>query len=311
VILVLALQADTAFADFPRLCNMLAKDHYLPQAFANRGRRLVFTGGILVLAFISAALLIVFGGVTDRLIPLFAVGAFLAFTLSQAGMVAHWRREGGRHARKSAAINGLGSLATGAALCIIIVSKFAEGAWITLLAIPAIVLLMRGIHRYQSRVSQELASNDPLPVDDLCQPLAVVPVKTWNRASQRALRFALTISRKVQAVHVSTEDNNNDLQRNWLDWVKRPAESRGLPAPDLVVLPSPYRVVLKRVIDYILELERKNPDSHITVIVPSIVERRWYHHLLRPQRDKLLTALLVLHGHERISIVNVPWHLRA
>ncbi|HTX36990.1 MAG TPA: APC family permease [Bryobacteraceae bacterium] len=314
ILLVLALQADTAFAGFPRLCSVLARDRYLPRAFANRGRRLTFTLGIVVLAVLAGGLLVLFGAVTDRLIPLFAIGAFLAFTLSQAGMVAHWRREGGRHARKSAAVNALGALATGTALMVIVVSKFARGAWVTLLLIPAILLLMRSIHRYETRVARELAAAGPLPLNDLSAPLVVVPIENWDKASQRALRFALSISKNVRAVHVEAENAENkrsDLRKQWTEWVKAPARSRGLGAPELVVLPSPYRVVVKAVLDYILDLERKDPEHQIAVIVPSVIERRWYHRLLHTQRGELLTALLLLNGHGRISIVNVPWHLRA
>jgi amino acid transporter len=309
ILVTLALQANTAFADFPRLCRAIAQDGYLPTSFVNRGRRLVYTHGITVLAVLSGGLIVVFGGVTDRLIPLFAVGAFLAFTLSQAGMVAHWRRSQGRHARKSAILNAVGATATATTLTIVIVSKFAEGAWITLLLIPAILAVMRGVKRHYSRIERELASTAPLSVESLCPPLVVVPIETWNRVSQRALRFALSISQNVVAVHVKAEDGSNELERNWEEWVKRPAQKRSIAPPELVVLSSPYRFVIKPILDYVLDLEEKHADRQVAVIVPNLVERRWYERFLHNQRGELLTALLLLHGNKRISIVNVPWYL--
>ncbi|HLK65644.1 MAG TPA: APC family permease [Bryobacteraceae bacterium] len=310
ILSVLALQADTAFADFPRLCSVLAKDGYLPQGFANRGRRLAFTLGIVVLTVLSGSILVMFRAVTDRLIPLFAVGAFLAFTLSQAGMVAHWRREGGRHARKSAFVNGMGTTATAGALVIIIVSKFVEGAWATLLLIPAIVLLMRTIKRHRTMVAQELTTTEALPVEHLCPPIVVVPVEQWDRATQRALRFALSISKNVRALHVEAEGQNGELRKKWAEWVADPAARCGLGTAELVVLPSPYRAVLQSIVEYVTDLAAKNSEGHIAVIVPNVVERHWYHRFLHQQRSELLTALLVLHGQPRISIVNVPWYLQ-
>jgi amino acid transporter len=311
ILLVLALQANTAFADFPRLCRAIAQDKFLPNAFVNQGRRLVYTYGIVVLSLLSGGLLALFGGVTDRLIPLFAVGAFLAFTLSQAGMVAHWRRTGGRHARKSMVINAVGAAATAATLLIVVASKFAEGAWLTLLLIPLILALMAAVRRHYDRIEQQLAHVGPLPVGNLCPPLVVVPIEYWDRVSQKALRLALSISPNVIAVHVKTEGSGGDLERKWVEWVERPAQEHGMAVPQLVVLPSPYRFVVKPLYDYVLDLERKHPDRHVTVVVPDLVERRWYQRFLHNQRGELLTALLLLNGEQRISILNAPWYLDA
>ena len=162
ILLILIFSANTAFADFPRVCRFIAEDGYLPTSFANRGRRLVYSEGICVLAIITAALLIFFGGITDRLIPLFAVGAFLAFTMSQAGMVAHWRRTGGKGARRSMGLNGLGAIATGLTVIVVIVAKFAEGAWITVIAIPCLLALMYRVRRHYDRVKREIATETPL-----------------------------------------------------------------------------------------------------------------------------------------------------
>ena len=152
ILLVLSLSANTAFADFPRLCRAIAQNNYLPHAFGYRGRRLVYTYGIVVLAVLSGSLLILFGGVTDRLIPLFAVGAFLAFTLSQSGMVAHWFKNRGPHWVKSAIVNGVGALVTGITVIVVLVAKFAQGAWITLLFIPLTIVFFVVVRRHYHAV---------------------------------------------------------------------------------------------------------------------------------------------------------------
>lgn len=311
VLLVLVLQANTAFADFPRVCRAIAHDGYLPYSFISRGRRLVYSHGIYVLAILSAALLIAFGGVTDRLIPLFAVGAFLAFTLSQAGMVAHWKHTGGKHARHSMVINGLGAIATAITVLIIIASKFAEGAWITLVAIPAILFLMRAVRRHYDRVAGELASPYPLPISELHRPIVAVPIDGWSKVTQKALRFALSLSSEIVAVQVSTSDEPHNLEKQWNRLVEDPTRKAGLPVPKLQVLRSPYRTVIHPTVEYIHELEREHPNREIAVVLPQLVERHWYEYFLHRQRSQLLAALLVLEDEPRISIINVPWHLKA
>jgi hypothetical protein len=309
--MVLVLQANTAFADFPRVCRAIAQDGYLPYSFISRGRRLVYSHGIYVLTVLSAVLLIVFRGVTDRLIPLFAVGAFLAFTLSQAGMVAHWRRTGGRQAKHSMAINGLGAIATAITVIIVITSKFTEGAWITLIAIPGILLLMWAVHRHYDRAGRELASPYPLATDKLHPPIVVVPIKGWSKVTQKALRFALTLSSEIVALQVSTSDEPNNLKRQWPTLVETPAREAGLPVPQLAVLRSPYRAVIHPMVDYIQKLENENPGREITVVIPQLVQKHWYEYFLHRRRGELLAALLLLENEPRVSIINVPWHLRA
>ncbi len=310
ILLALALQANTAFADFPRLCNAVAHNGYLPHVLTNRGRRLVYSYGIYILAFLAGALLVIFGGVTDRLIPLFAIGAFLAFTLSQAGMVGHWLREKGRHAWRSMAINGLGAVATAVTVVVVVTSKFGEGAWITLLLIPALIMLMLGIHRHYSRVSKALAGPKVLSTENLRSPLVVVPIDEWNRVSQKAIRFALTLSSNVVAVHIYSGEEDRELSEKWHDYVQTPAQNAALSPPDLVLLKSPYRYVIKPFFDYILDLGKSHPDRQIAVVMPTLVERRWYQRFLHNQRNELLTALLLLNGNQRIVIVNVPWYLK-
>jgi amino acid transporter len=165
VLTVLALSANTSFADFPRLCRAIAEDGYLPYLFTIRGRRLVFSFGVYALAILAGLLLITFKGVTDRLIPLFAVGAFTAFALSQAGMVMHWKKSGGQGARSSILVNGVGAVATGLTTCLVIVAKFTEGAWITVLAIPGLMLLMSSVHRHYQTIIRETASHEPVLTD--------------------------------------------------------------------------------------------------------------------------------------------------
>ena len=309
ILLVLALSANTAFADFPRLCRAVAEDGYLPQGFAARGRRLVYSQGIWVLAVLCASLLILFGGVTDRLIPLFAVGAFLAFTLSQAGMVAHWRRIGGEGSRRSILVNGLGSVATATTVIVVTVAKFAEGAWVTVLLIPAIMIVMIAIRRHYRRVEAEVANPAPLDLSDLRAPLVVVPILSWNRIAQNGLRFALTLSSEVQALHIVCEKDSGNFCQTWGRFVEGPAKRAGLVAPRLVVLSSPYRFVINPILDYILELERNNPDRQLAVLIPELVERHWYQYFLHNQRAEWLRALLLAKGNQRIFLVNVPWYM--
>ena len=311
ILLVLALSANTAFADFPRLCRAVAEDGYLPQGFASRGRRLVYSQGIWVLAVLGASLLILFGGVTDRLIPLFAVGAFLAFTLSQAGMVAHWRRTRGEGSGRSIFVNGLGSVATATTVMVVTVAKFAEGAWVTVLLIPAIMIVMIAIRRHYRRVEAEVANPAPLDLSNLRPPLVVVPILSWNRIAQKGLRFALTLSSEVQALHIDCEKDSGNFLQTWDRDVEGPAKQAGRVAPRLVVLPSPYRFVITPILDYILELGRNNPGQQIAVLIPELVERHWYHYFLHNQRAEWLRALLLARGNQRIIVVNVPWHTSA
>lgn len=311
ILLVLTLSANTAFADFPRLCRALAQDEYLPRSFASRGRRLVYSYGIYLLTGLCAALLVLFGGVTDRLIPLYAVGAFLAFTLSQAGMVMHWTRSRQRKARASMLVNGLGAAATATTVVVVIIAKFQEGAWVTVLLIPGIIALMGSVRRHYLRVAAEIASTAPLDVTHLRPPLVVVPLRAWDKVAQKALRFALEISPDVRAVHVRSEEDTDDLRRTWTELVEVPAAREGLAIPGLVVLSSPYRHVISPILDYVRDLEQRYPERQVAVLIPEMVERHWYHYLLHNQRARWLKELLVLRGNQRITTISVPWYLKA
>jgi amino acid transporter len=309
ILIVLCLSANTSFADFPRLCRAVAVDGYLPYSFANRGRRLVYSEGVWILAALSGGILILFGGITDRLIPLFAVGAFLAFTLSQAGMVAHWKRTGGRHARTSMLINGLGALATGATVIVVLAAKFAEGAWVVVMLVPGMLAVMHGVHRHYEWVARQTAPKPEFLSGRPPATLVVVPIETWNSVTQKALRFGLTLSREVQVVHVQYEGCDDSLIRQWQHQVAEPARAAGLPVPRLIVVRSPYRLVIQPILEYVLSVERDHPDHSVAVVIPDLVERRWYYQFLHNQRGKLLAALLVVRGDRRIAIVDVPWYL--
>ena len=308
ILLVLALSANTAFADFPRLCRVIALDRYLPMAFSLRGRRLVYSEGIYVLAALSGLLLVIFGGVTDRLIPLFAVGAFLAFTLSQAGMVFHWRRLGGPGAVQSMIVNGLGAFVTAITVLIVLVAKFAEGAWITVLLIPGILFGMIMVRRHYDRVVTATASPTPLELKDFRPALVVVPIQRWSAVAKKAVRFALTMSPEIIGLQIEAE-HTDDLRPDWERYVEQPVMEIGLPTPKLVVINSPYRFVLTPIVDYVLELQKKDPTRQIAVVIPELVERHWYYYFLHNQRAAALKALLYVRGNQQIAVVNVPWYL--
>ncbi len=310
VLMVLCLSANTSFAGFPRLCRVIAADDFLPRSFANRGRRLVYSQGIWVLAVLAGLLLIIFQGITDRLIPLFAVGAFLAFTLSQAGMVSHWRKARKGRWRSALFINGIGAIATGATVIVVLMAKFIAGAWVVVVLVPAILMLMAGVHRQYKNVERQIRPREGFLGHETPEPIVVVPMESWTTVSQKALRMGLSMSRDVRALHVECE-GTDEFQNDWDTQVEQAARKAGLPAPQLVVLRSPFRFVVQPIIDHVLALERENKDRTIAVVVPELVEKRWYYGFLHNQRGEILAALLLLKGDRRIVIVNVPWYLNA
>jgi amino acid transporter len=310
VLIVLSLSANTSFAGFPRLCRLIAQDDFLPHSFAIRGRRLVYSTGIFILTALSAALLIAFGGITDRLIPLFAVGAFLAFTLSQTGMVMHWRREKGRHSGASLLVNGLGAFCTAIALGIILVAKFVEGAWITVFLIPALMALFNGVKRHYEYVARHIQCPRPLNLNNIEPPVIVVPLEGWNILTERALRFGLKLSPDVIGVHITLdEDEQEDIRSEWEQYVEAPTRQAGMTAPRLTIIPSPYRKLFSPLLDYINELKRQYPDRPIAVIIPELIESKWYQYFLHNQRATQLKAALLLNGDRRVIVINTPWYL--
>ena len=310
VLLALALSANTAFADFPRLTRAIAIHDYLPHVFILRGRRLLFSHGIYALTGLTAVILILFKGVTDRLIPLYAIGAFLAFTLSQAGMVMHWKKEDKEKGRAwHMLVNGTGAVATGLTTMVVLASKFKSGAWVTALLIPTLILLMYSVKKHYVRVQGETRETDRLKVTNLEQPLVVIPMAGWNRISEKALRFGLLLSKQIKVVHVHSDDEAHGIDKDWDEKIVAPIREAGFPDPELVTIPSSFRFVVSPLMDYILQLEAENPGRKVAVLLPELVVRHWWENLLHNQRVQLLKILLLVKGNQRIVVVNIPWYL--
>jgi amino acid transporter len=310
ILVVLSLSANTAFADFPRLCRAIAQNNYLPHVFGYRGRRLVYTYGIVVLALLCGGVLLLFGGITDRLIPLYAVGAFLAFTLSQAGMVMHWRKTRGPHWVKSAMVNGLGATVTGITTGVVLVAKFVEGAWITLLFIPLTIVFFKLVRRHYHAVKLLTSCKDPVNVAGLSQhPIAVIAIDRWSSITCQGIQFAARLSPEVIAVHVEPNEHSELLQDDWEQYVEKPFQAAGKQPPRLYVLPSPYRFVIIPFVQFILDLSKKHPDRSIVVVIPELVEDKWYEYFLHNQRGRMLEWVLLARGNERIFTVSAPWYI--
>ena len=307
VLLVLALSANTAFADFPRLTRAIAGNNFMPHVFLIRGRRLLYSWGIYVLVTLTGLLLIIFGGVTDRLIPLYAIGAFLAFTLSQAGMVVHWKRRG--NARRHMLVNGLGATATGITTLVVLVAKFAEGAWITALLVVAMILFMRRVNRHYVRVNREIDLDRAIVPAEVSEPIVVVPVDRWTRISEKALSFALSMSCDIRCVHVRTSDDPDPFCDAWEKDISEPLRAAGRCIPKLVTLRSPYRYVLAPIVEYVLNIERETETKKVCVLVPELVVRHWWEGLLHNRRSDLLKVILLMRGNQRIVVINIPWYL--
>lgn len=298
--LILMLAANTSFADFPRLSSLVAKDGFLPRQLANRGDRLVYSNGIVVLGVLASILVIIFGGDTHALIPLYAVGVFLSFTLSQSGMVVHWHKLGlGQHWH-NVVINGLGAITTGVILVVIGITKFALGAWVVILLIPVLVLMFRAVHSHYESVADQLRLNPPYPEVRTMKHHVVVAVSGVTQAVAHCLDYALAIGQDVHAVHVVIDPKTAQrFQQRWKEW--------NPPIP-LQLLPSPYRSVLRPIVHYVEKLQEHEPDAMVTVLIPEFVPRKWWHHLLHNQSALLLkTALLFRRG---VVVVSMPYHLQ-
>lgn len=311
ILLVLALSANTAFAGFPRVLRVIAAGGYLPRVFTLRGRRLLYSWGVYMLVLLTGSLLLIFRGVTDRLIPLYAIGAFLAFTLSQSGMVQHWRTHPGKGSGLKMAINGIGATATGITTVVVLATKFTAGAWITALLIPSLIGIMLMVHHHYERVTRETEKDVPIDLTGLTQPRVIVPLDRWSRISEKALRFAIVMSDEVQAVHVLAEEDEekDSISAEWESMVAAPLRTADKKVPELITLKSPYRFVLLPMVQHILEEEKRYADRHIAVLVPELVVKHWYENLLHNQRSNLLKLLLLLRGNQRIYVVNIPWYL--
>jgi len=309
VLAALSFSANTAFVGFPNLARAIAGRDYLPHVFLLKGRRLLFSHGIYALTGFTALILILFDGVTDRLIPLYAIGAFLAFTLSQAGMVKHWlKHPDAPHRGIKLFLNGLGAFATGLTLCVVLVAKFKSGAWVTALLVPFLIGIMMMVKRHYARVKRETADPTPLRLSGLEQPIVVIPMARWDKITEKAMRFGMTMSDEVKVVHVDSDDADA-LGCVWDTYVLKPIRQYGMIEPELVTVKSNFRTVLSPLMDYVLKLEDDNPGRKVAVLLPELVVRHWWENLLHNQRVQLLKLLLLLKGNQRIVVVNIPWYL--
>jgi len=304
---ILVVAANTSFAGFPRLASILAQDGYLPRQLSFLGDRLVFSNGMLLLAGLTGVLIAGFGGDTHALIPLFAVGVFIAFTLSQAGMVIHWLRLRGPGWALKAFVNGIGAVATTVTLVVVTFSKFLEGAWMVLLLIPVIVWMFRTVNAHYREVALELSLRDATP--DATPPLTpriVLPVSGMHRGVYQALRYARSISNDVTAVYVEITPGAADrLREQWKTW------GQGVP---LVVVPSPYRSIVGPLLEYLDRVDREHDDGQLaSIILPEFVPARWWQNLLHNQTAWLL-KLALLYRRRRFgtvrAIIDIPLYLR-
>jgi len=296
--LILVLAANTAYADFPRLASIVARDRYLPRQFMNQGDRLAFSNGILVLSVFAAILIIAFHGDTQRLLPLYMIGVFVSFTLSQAGMVIHWRKTKEAGWKTSALINGFGAVVTGIVLVIVTVTKTLEGAWIVLLLIPIIVALFKATSRHYDHVASQLTLRGYQP-EPRAHNTVVMPIGGMQRAVVEALRYAETLSDDVRAVYVDIDPKATEqIRKDWETWGGRVT---------LVVLPSPYRSVMEPLLAYITQVETDQPADYVTVILPEFVPAKWWQHLLHNQSALLIKGALLFRPNTVVT--SVPFHL--
>ncbi|WP_217429747.1 APC family permease [Sphingomonas bacterium] len=309
---VLALSANTSFVGFPRLCRLVALDGYLPRPFATPDRRLVFSVGVVFLCVTAGALLIAFGGITDRLIPLFAIGAFLTFTISQLGMVAHWRKVEGRNAGRLA-LNALGAGTTVLALAVITAAKFLDGAWIVALAVPVIIGVLALTHRYYHRLEHRLRTRAAFSIEEFEPPTVLVAFEERTRMTDRALRFAMTLSRNVIAVHLLAlggpeEEGNIAERRAAFDRdIAGPIEARGQPAPRLIQIAAPYRDIAGPLLELIDRIDADTPGRSVAILIPELVLRHWWERLLHSRRGAKLRGVLLERGGPRLMVISSPW----
>ncbi|HEV2405416.1 MAG TPA: APC family permease, partial [Ktedonobacterales bacterium] len=335
-LLILVLAANTSFADFPRLSSILARDGFMPHQFSFRGDRLAFTTGIVVLSLLSIVLLVAFNGNTDALINLYALGVFTAFTLSQTGMVIRWRRlrqQGGSGWRRSMVINTVGAIVTGIVAIVIIVTKFDRGAWIVVLLVPMLVFMFRGISHHYAKVREQTVTATPLHAEEL-HHIAIVPIGDLNRPAVQSLAYARSITPEVVAVHVATDDEDSaNIQLQWEKLVASrrdawerlaakdnarlayPAASalgmaakpRVSPMPQLVIIESPFRSMVKPLVSYIDAMRDANPSATISVVLPEYVPAHFWERILHNQTAPRLK--LALYYHPSVVVINVPYHL--
>jgi amino acid transporter len=296
--LILVLAANTAYADFPRLASILARDRYVPRQLMNQGDRLAFSNGIIGLSVFASILLVAYGGDTHSLIPLYMIGVFVSFTLSQAGMVVHWRKLKGPGWRTSAFINGLGAFVTGIVLIVVAVTKVREGAWVIMLLIPLHVFLFRATRRHYDEVARQL-SLDGWTNGTRHRNTVLVPMSGVHRAVIQALEYAKTLSPDVKAVYVNIDAAATEhMCAQWKQW------GNGVP---LVVLESPYRSLMEPLLEFIDQIDAAQPDDFVTIVLPEFVPARWWHHVFHNQRALLIKGALLFRPN--VVVTSVPFHL--
>lgn len=296
---ILILAANSSFNGFPRLASILARDSYMPHQMSMMGDRLVFSNGVIILGVFSCLLIILFNGDTHALIPLYAVGVFLSFTISQAGMVKRWLVKKGPHWEKKLLVNGIGAVTTAIATLIIASTKFAHGAWIVIVLIPLLIMFFRAIRSHYKAVSEQIALSrghrPPLPRRNI----VVLPIGGVNRAVIRAVDYARSRSGDIRAVLVDVDpEETARVEIQWAQW------GCGVP---LTVLPSPYRSVLSSLLDYLEQVLQKDQECWVTVVIPEILPARWWQNILHNQRAFMLKGALLFK--ERVILTDVPYHL--
>jgi hypothetical protein len=295
---ILALAANTAFADFPRLAFFMARDGYLPRQFASRGDRLVFSNGVIILGVSASALIALFDGTTHRLIPLYALGVFTSFTLSQVGMVRRWLTRRSAGWRSKALISGLGAATTGLVMVVTALAKFADGAWIVVVLAAALITHFVSIHRHYRDVARQLSLDGyagPPPM----QHTVLVLVGDLHKGVVQALQYARTLSPSAKAVYVELDpEKTRRLEEKWGKW--------GFGVP-LVVLTSPYRLLLAPLLEYVDHLLALGENHMVTIVIPEFIPARWWQQLLHNQTALLIKGALLFR--RNVVVTDVPYHL--
>jgi amino acid transporter len=299
---ILILAANTSYADFPRLASLMARDGYLPRYLANRGERLVFSNGIIILALLAALLVILFGGDVHALIPLYAVGVFLSFTLSQSGMVIHWLRVRKRGWRRNIVINALGAVTTAVVLVVITLAKFMLGAWMVIVLMPLLVMAFRAIHRHYETLREQLRTTPqcPAPSQAEARHTIILPVSGINNALANTMDYARSLGGTIIPVHIARDPEEGDkVKRRWEQW------NCGL---ELRIVESPYRELIRPLVAFIEEVDALDPNDIITILVPEFVAHRWWHVLLHQQTGLILRNALMIR--KNWVVTGVPYHLK-
>ncbi|MCX6013658.1 MAG: APC family permease, partial [Chloroflexi bacterium] len=297
---ILVVAANTAFADFPRLSSVLARDNYMPHTFAHRGDRLAFSSGIIFLGMVSAFILILFRGNVDSLIHLYAVGVFLAFSMSDTGMVVHWWKTRGKDWKTSIAINGVDAILTTSILIIVAITKFALGAWIIIVLIPVVCVFFKIIHNHYVRVAEQLRI-DPIhmPAQNI-DHFVIVPIDDINNASLRAISFARTICKDIIVLHITADETNAEkIQQKMQKY-----------APDmkLVILESPLRAFMRPLLNYVNAVHEQNPGQFVTIVLPEFITAHWWERFLHNRTAERLTR--AFKKHPNVAVILVPYLLR-